>query len=287
MKAWRWARAWEPIDRPSHNELQSFDSKFPPISPQRSCVYYTVTPPCRGVFIVFEVGRILASWGMAAQVNGLEQEDGRWNESSGSFLGEGKWQQSLKVMHSHCDLDDCRFVFQLSFSPFLRWFLLKMRVLREHQALKWTNNVNNRWRISTCATWKRLKCKSEVLKKHASWTFCDGSNDNTRDLQGILLLKVKYSSLYNFSWMEACLKEELPETTEIEEALRNGVLLAKLGNFFSPETVPWRKIFDKDLKVANVSFLVRAVVFNVFVHVSKKILSNVLKLKVVSFVHLE
>lgn len=87
--------------------------------------------------------------------------------------------------------------------------------------------------------------------------------------------------------MEACLKEELPETTEIEEALRNGVLLAKLGNFFSPETVPWRKIFDKDLKVANVSFLARTVVCNVFVRVSKSILSNVLKIKVVSFVHLE
>lgn len=53
--------------------------------------------------------------------------------------------------------------------------------------------------------------------------------------------------------MEACLKEELPETTELEEALRNGVFLAKLGNFFSPETVPLRKIFDKDFKVLNVS----------------------------------
>lgn len=56
-----------------------------------------------------------------------------------------------------------------------------------------------------------------------------------------------------FRWMEACLKEELPETTELEEALRNGVFLAKLGNFFSPETVPLRKIFDKDFKVSNVS----------------------------------
>ena len=53
--------------------------------------------------------------------------------------------------------------------------------------------------------------------------------------------------------MEACLKEELPATTELEEAFRNGVFLAKLGNFFSPETVPLRKIFDKDFKVLNVS----------------------------------
>lgn len=54
-------------------------------------------------------------------------------------------------------------------------------------------------------------------------------------------------------WMEACLKEELPATTELEEAFRNGVFLAKLGNFFSPETVPLRKIFDKEFKVLNVS----------------------------------
>lgn len=53
--------------------------------------------------------------------------------------------------------------------------------------------------------------------------------------------------------MEACLKEELPATTELEEAFRNGVYLAKLGNFFSPETVPLRKIFDKEFKVLNVS----------------------------------
>lgn len=54
-------------------------------------------------------------------------------------------------------------------------------------------------------------------------------------------------------WMEKCLKEELPATTELEEAFRNGVFLAKLGNFFSPETIPLRKIFDKDFKVLKVS----------------------------------
>uniref|UniRef100_A0A8D0A3G0 IQ motif containing GTPase activating protein 1 n=1 Tax=Sander lucioperca TaxID=283035 RepID=A0A8D0A3G0_SANLU len=36
-------------------------------------------------------------------------------------------------------------------------------------------------------------------------------------------------------WMEACLDEELPPTTELEEGLRNGVYLAKLGNFFAPK----------------------------------------------------
>ncbi|XP_072408968.1 ras GTPase-activating-like protein IQGAP1 [Chiloscyllium punctatum] len=45
-------------------------------------------------------------------------------------------------------------------------------------------------------------------------------------------------------WMEACLDEELPPTTELEEGLRNGVYLAKLGNFFSPKVVSLKKIYD-------------------------------------------
>ncbi|KAE8588354.1 hypothetical protein XENTR_v10022477 [Xenopus tropicalis] len=45
-------------------------------------------------------------------------------------------------------------------------------------------------------------------------------------------------------WMEACLNEELPPPTELEESLRNGVTLAKLGSFFAPEIVPLKKIYD-------------------------------------------
>lgn len=44
--------------------------------------------------------------------------------------------------------------------------------------------------------------------------------------------------------MEACLNEELPPSTELEEALRNGVLLAKLGHCFAPKIVPLKKIYD-------------------------------------------
>lgn len=44
--------------------------------------------------------------------------------------------------------------------------------------------------------------------------------------------------------MEACLKEELPSPVELEESLRNGVLLAKLGHCFVPAVVPWKKIYD-------------------------------------------
>lgn len=47
-----------------------------------------------------------------------------------------------------------------------------------------------------------------------------------------------------FSWMEACLKEELPPPVELEESLRNGVLLAKLGHCFAPAVVPLKKIYD-------------------------------------------
>ncbi|XP_050183784.1 ras GTPase-activating-like protein IQGAP3 [Myiozetetes cayanensis] len=47
-------------------------------------------------------------------------------------------------------------------------------------------------------------------------------------------------------WMEACLGEGLPPPTELEETLRNGVLLAKLGHCFAPTVVPLKKIYDRE-----------------------------------------
>ncbi|MBN3301610.1 IQGA1 protein, partial [Amia calva] len=47
-------------------------------------------------------------------------------------------------------------------------------------------------------------------------------------------------------WMEACLEEELPATTELEEGLRNGVFLGKLAKFFAPKMVSEKKIYDRD-----------------------------------------
>ncbi|XP_051576134.1 ras GTPase-activating-like protein IQGAP3 [Myxocyprinus asiaticus] len=58
-------------------------------------------------------------------------------------------------------------------------------------------------------------------------------------------------------WMEACLDEELPAPTELEEALRNGVYLAKLGHRFTPDVVPLKKIYDFDqerYKVTGLQF---------------------------------
>ncbi|XP_037308790.2 ras GTPase-activating-like protein IQGAP3 isoform X2 [Pungitius pungitius] len=47
-------------------------------------------------------------------------------------------------------------------------------------------------------------------------------------------------------WMEACLGEELPAPVELEESLRNGVVLAKLGHRFAPKAVSLKKIYDAD-----------------------------------------
>ncbi|XP_012941932.1 ras GTPase-activating-like protein IQGAP1 isoform X2 [Aplysia californica] len=47
-------------------------------------------------------------------------------------------------------------------------------------------------------------------------------------------------------WIEACINEELPTSTELEEGLRNGVYLAKLGHFFAPSVAPLKKIYDKE-----------------------------------------
>ncbi|XP_051924374.1 ras GTPase-activating-like protein IQGAP2 isoform X4 [Hippocampus zosterae] len=47
-------------------------------------------------------------------------------------------------------------------------------------------------------------------------------------------------------WMEACLEEDLPTTTELEEGLRNGVYLGKLANFFAPKMVTVKRIYDRD-----------------------------------------
>lgn len=48
--------------------------------------------------------------------------------------------------------------------------------------------------------------------------------------------------------MEACLREKLPPTTELEENLRNGVYLAKLGHFIAPDILSLNKIYDIEQK---------------------------------------
>ncbi|KAJ8736290.1 hypothetical protein PYW08_006946 [Mythimna loreyi] len=74
------------------------------------------------------------------------------------------------------------------------------------------------------------------------------------------------------TWLEGCLKEKLPPATEFEESLRNGVYLAKLGNFVSPDLLPLNKIYDIDQKRYKIMGLQFKHTDNInkFLHVLKK-----------------
>lgn len=48
------------------------------------------------------------------------------------------------------------------------------------------------------------------------------------------------------AWLSACISQELPGPSDLEESLRNGVYLAKLGHFFAPDVVPLRRVYDAD-----------------------------------------
>ncbi|TRZ20001.1 hypothetical protein HGM15179_007150 [Zosterops borbonicus] len=70
-----------------------------------------------------------------------------------------------------------------------------------------------------------------------------GTSGMQRDERGTSL---GCSEMGEDSWMEACLGERLPSPMELEETLRNGVLLAKLGHCFAPAIVPLKKIYDPE-----------------------------------------
>lgn len=59
------------------------------------------------------------------------------------------------------------------------------------------------------------------------------------------------------NWMGACLHETLPTASDMENCLRNGVILVKLARFFSPENVSEKHIYDLDEGI----FKVRGLVF--------------------------
>ena len=70
--------------------------------------------------------------------------------------------------------------------------------------------------------------------------------------------------LCTLRWMEACLEEELPPTTELEEGLRNGVYFGKLANFFAPKMVSIKRIYDRDqsrYKVNPYSALIKLLLY--------------------------
>lgn len=48
----------------------------------------------------------------------------------------------------------------------------------------------------------------------------------------------------NCRWMESCLGEEIPPIVQLEDQLRNGVILARLAKVFAPDLVP--RIFEAE-----------------------------------------
>lgn len=91
------------------------------------------------------------------------------------------------------------------------------------------------------------------------------TNDlNSEDLSSVDLDKIRrenaaYEYLCHLEearlWIEECIGETLPHSTELEARLRNGVYFAKLGHFITPHIVPMRKIFDVDQSIYNISGL--------------------------------
>lgn len=77
--------------------------------------------------------------------------------------------------------------------------------------------------------------------------FSKGNGERAKNLRDVRAASFFAHMLFlSCRWMEACLGEDLPPTTELEEGLRNGVYLAKLGNFFSPKVVSLKKIYDRE-----------------------------------------
>lgn len=76
-----------------------------------------------------------------------------------------------------------------------------------------------------------------------------------KKINAIFLIKLFVINIVR--WIEACIEEELPPTTEIEEALRTGVILCKLGHWYAPEKLPMKKIYDLNgtrFKVSKFAF---------------------------------
>ncbi|NXD31824.1 IQGA3 protein, partial [Spelaeornis formosus] len=80
--------------------------------------------------------------------------------------------------------------------------------------------------------------------------FCPGERLTADEMDEQRRQNVAYQYLCRLEeakrWMETCLGEGLPPPTELEETLRNGVLLAKLGHCFAPAVVPLKKIYDPE-----------------------------------------
>ncbi|XP_065336041.1 ras GTPase-activating-like protein IQGAP1 isoform X2 [Cloeon dipterum] len=74
--------------------------------------------------------------------------------------------------------------------------------------------------------------------------------DKYESMDEVRLRDIAYQYLCHLEeskkWLESVLQISLPPSTELEENLRNGVVLAKLGHLIAPEVVSFNKIYDSD-----------------------------------------
>lgn len=68
-------------------------------------------------------------------------------------------------------------------------------------------------------------------------------------------LDLASNTLMHLRWIELCIDEELPPTTELEQALRNGVILCKLGHYYAPDVLPKKRIYDLDESKYKVRYI--------------------------------
>uniref|UniRef100_A0A452HDV5 Calponin-homology (CH) domain-containing protein n=1 Tax=Gopherus agassizii TaxID=38772 RepID=A0A452HDV5_9SAUR len=87
-----------------------------------------------------------------------------------------------------------------------------------------------------------------MVRPHLQYSIVDDERLSAEEMDERRRQNIAYEYLCHLEeakrWMEVCLAEELPPTTELEEGLRNGVYLAKLAKFFAPKMVSEKKIYD-------------------------------------------
>ena len=100
-----------------HPIISSCDSKFPPFEGTRSarhCTTHCQVPPLRSRNLLF-FRDILLRWRMATPEICMEQEDGRWNEAAGAYMGDGKHIHTFSLWSKHdrrrCKLASLVFIF--------------------------------------------------------------------------------------------------------------------------------------------------------------------------------
>uniref|UniRef100_A0A8C9ZR75 IQ motif containing GTPase activating protein 2 n=1 Tax=Sander lucioperca TaxID=283035 RepID=A0A8C9ZR75_SANLU len=96
---------------------------------------------------------------------------------------------------------------------------------------------------------QNVKPQLAVIKPR-TWSIQDDERLSAEEMDERRRQNIAYEYLCHLEeakrWMEACLEEDLPPTTELEEGLRNGVYLGKLANFFAPKMVSEKRIYDRD-----------------------------------------